>query len=130
MSNDKANSLDADSPGTPERWLVLTLVALDYFILYAHRQILGYLKKPLMDELHLDSEQFGWLGLAFTMSYAIAQIGVGFLGDRFRRRTVLLGSLLISVVSMATMGLARSFTELMFWRVVMGVAQSASVPAI
>jgi MFS family permease len=130
MTTPKYGRPAPDSPGTPDRWLVLTLAALDYFILYAHRSLIAYVKRPLLGELGLNEEQFGWLGAAFDLPYCLAQIGVSYLGDRFARRTVLLGSLSVSVASMAAMGLARDFAELVVWRVLLGLAQSASVPAM
>src|SRR5262249_603787 len=126
-SNDTAAT---DSPGTPDRWLVLTLLALDYFILYTHRSLLAYLKKPLLDELHLNPDEFGWPGLAFHLPHPLAQIGTGYLGDRFPRRTVLLCSMIGSTAALAGMGCTRSFQELFVLRVLLGLAQSASVPAI
>jgi sugar phosphate permease len=119
-----------ESRGTPDRWLVLMLVAIDYFILYAHRSLIGYIKKPLMAGLEIDPEQFGWLGPAFFLPYAVAQIGVGYLGDRFPRRTILLGSLLASTVGLGAMGLAGNFVEMFALRVLLGIVQSVSVPAI
>jgi MFS family permease len=118
------------SRGTPDRWLVLTLVALDYFILYAHRSLIGYLKTPLMVDLDINSEEFGWLGTAFFLPYAVAQVGVGYLGDRFARRSIILVSLLASALGLAAMGLARNFAEMFALRVLLGTAQSATVPAI
>src|SRR5262249_20154935 len=119
-----------DSPAISGRWVVLALVAMDYFILYAHRNLLAYLQKPLTAELDLSKDQFGWLGVAFYLPYALAQIGAGYLGDRFQRRRVILLSLVGSVVALAAMGCVRNFAEIVALRVVLGIAQSASVPAV
>lgn len=122
--------LPPDSPGTPDRWLVLAVVSMDYFLLYVHRSLLGYLKQPLSSDLDLSGEEFGWLGPAWNVPYAVAQLGVGYLGDRYPRRAVLLGSLVASAVALGAMGLASSFAELVVWRIVLGLAQAPSVPAI
>src|SRR4051812_46095790 len=106
MSSARSTPLSTDAPGTPDRWLLLLLVAVDYFLLYAHRSLLGYLKQPLTTDLGLTSDQFGWLGSAWHVPYALAQLGVGYLGDRFPRRAVLLGSLLGSTLAMAGLGIA------------------------
>ena len=119
-----------DSPGTPDRWLVLLLVAATYFMLYLHRSVLNSVQPPLIADLKLTDEQVGLLGTWFFFPYALAQLGMGYLGDRFRRRTVLYASLLGSVIALALMGLVRTFPELLAARVLMAIAQSASVPAI
>jgi MFS family permease len=130
MAKPADSAVPADSPGIPGRWLVLALVALDYFLLYSQRNLLGFLEKPLVAGLELTSKEFGWLQPAFNLPYAAAQLGVGFLADRYPRRKVLMGSLLLSVASLALMGMAVGFWDLFAWRVFMGLAQAASVPAI
>lgn len=120
----------ANDAGAPDRWLVLILLSLDYFVLYLHRNLINYLQPPLIADLDLTDTQLGFLRWGFVLPYALAQIGVGYLGDRYRRRSVLLVSLVTSTIVLAAMGLARSFTELLILRILLAVAQSASVPAI
>src|SRR5688500_9830382 len=118
-----------DSPGTPDRWLVLFLVALSSFNLYLQRSLVNYVQPPLareldvtLDELDevgnrkLDDGRLGWLTTWFFVPYALAQLGVGYFGDRFRRRTVLLCSLAGSAVALALMGAVRSFEQLLALR--------------
>ena len=116
--------------GTPDRWFVLSLLALDYFTLYLHRNLINYLQPPIESDLGLSETQLGLLHWGFLVTYALSQVFVGYLGDRFRRRTVLLTSLIISTVALASMGLANNFAQLFTWRVILAMAQSASVPAI
>lgn len=116
--------------GAPDRWFVLALVSLNYFTLYLHRNLLSYIQPSLVGELGLSDTQLGLLQQAFLLPYCVSQIGVGYLSDRFRRRSVLLTSLTLSVVSLACTGLAHGFAELVAWRVLLALGQAASVPAI
>ena len=116
--------------GTPDRWWVLLLVALDYFVLYLHRSVIFFVLPPLIAELHLTDEQVGNLQMAFIIPYGVLQLFVGYFGDRFRRRTVLICSISTAVVALAGLGLARNYWDLLILRVLLGIAQSASVPAI
>ncbi len=118
------------SRGTPDRWLLLTLVSLNYFALYVHRNLINYFQPPLQDDLALDQFQLGLLRWGFVLPYCLAQLWVGYLGDRYRRRTVLLVSLVASTVALGLMGLARSFESLLALRILLALAQSPSVPAI
>ena len=112
------------------RWQVLILVALDYFTLYLHRSVLNNLQAPVRSDLNISEAQWGGLQAAFLFSYATTQILVSYLGDRFRRRTVLLGSLSASFVCVALMAFAQNYWTLFGLRIALGIAQSASVPAI
>ncbi len=112
------------------RWLALILVALTYFTLYLHRSLINYLQTPMMEDLQIGDDQVGWLQTAFLFPYALSQLFVGYLGDRFRRRTVLIGSLLASAMLLTAMGFAQSFLGMVLLRVGLGFAQAACVPAI
>ena len=118
------------SSGTPDRWLLLTLVSLNYFALYVHRNLINYFQPPLQADLGLDQFQLGLLRWGFVLPYCLAQLWVGYLGDRYRRRTVLLVSLVASTLALGLMGLARSFESLLALRLLLALAQSPSVPAI
>ncbi len=128
MNQSPANS--HERYGTSDRWFVLSLLAVNYFTLYLHRNLINYLQPPIKSELHLTETQLGLLDWAFNVTYAVSQIFVGYLSDRLRRRTVLIVSLTSSVGMLAGMGLSQSFNQLFVLRVVLALAQSASVPAI
>ena len=116
--------------GPPNRWWLLLLVATAYLILIQHRQLIGYIQLPLSEELGLTGAQAGVLDTAFLIPYALSQIFVASLSDRFQRRRVLALSLMASAICLLAMGFADSFHQLFVLRVVLGLAQSASVPAI
>lgn len=116
--------------GVPDRWFILSLLAVNYFTLFLHRNLIQYVQPPLTEELGLTDTQLGWLDAAFRIAYAFAQIGVGYFGDRFRRRTVLLLSQALSTVILGAMGLAQDFSQLLILRVMLAITQSVSVPAI
>ena len=114
----------------PDRWFILTLVSLNYFTLLLHRQVIGYVLPPLELELGLTETQQGWLLPAFIFPYGLSQLFMGYLSDRFRRRSILLYSLSGSVLVVAAMAFAKDFTQLLILRSCLGLAQAASVPAI
>lgn len=120
----------SESPGTHDRWQMLTLVALNYFILYAHRHVINYFQPPLKADLNLSDLQIGFLSWAFTLPYCLAQICVGYLGDRYRRRSVVLAGLLASTFALVGMGLAPNFEALLAFRILLALGQSPSVPAM
>jgi sugar phosphate permease len=116
--------------GAPDRWLVLGLLAVDYFTLYIHRNVINYVQPPLKADLGMTDGEMGLLSPAFVFPYALAQIGAGYLGDRLPRRAVLLWSLLGSVVVLAAMAFVGSFIELAVLRVLLGIVQATSFPTM
>ena len=116
--------------GRSDRWFLLTLVALNYFTIYLQRNLLNYVQIPLQDGLGLTETQIGWLRPAWLMPYCLAQLGVGYLSDRFRRRTVVLSSLAASSCCLTAMGLSQGFGDMVLGRIVLGIGQSCAVPAM
>lgn len=133
--NDASRLLPSDSPGTPDRWFMLAYVGMNYFVLYTHRNLVNYIQPALMKTvadggLGLTDAELGWLGPAWSVPYCAAQLFVGYLSDRYRRRTVILSSLMASVLALAAMGLVRDINELLVGRVLLGLAQACAVPAM
>ena len=128
MKISKSSSQHDHDPSN--RWWILSLVALAYFVLIQHRSLLFYVQEPLSKELSLTKTQLGTLDMSFLIPYSIAQLFVAYLSDRLQRRRVLVFSLLASSMALAAMGFASGFYTLMGWRIVLGFTQSASVPAI
>ncbi|MAV38047.1 MAG: hypothetical protein CMJ59_21635 [Planctomycetaceae bacterium] len=116
--------------GPSNRWWILSLVALAYFVLIQHRSLVFYVQVPLSAELSLTKLQAGLLDTAFLIPYSIAQLFVAYLSDRLQRRRVLAFSLLASALALIAMGFVNSFFELLALRITLGFAQAASVPAI
>jgi ACS family D-galactonate transporter-like MFS transporter len=109
---------------------MLALVSLAYFILFLHRSLLNYVQPPIKQELAFTDTQLGALRSAWMVAYCVAQLWVGYLGDRFRRRSILLASLLGSAVVLGAMGAAQSFPEMFVLQILLALVQSPSVPAI
>ena len=135
MNAEPRKTLDPNSLGTHDRWFMLALVASNYFTIYLHRNLVNYIQPALVKTieeggLDLKDYQIGWLGPAWLLPYCFAQLMVGYLSDRFRRRTVILASLMASVVALAAMGFAEDFRELFLGRVLLGIGQACAVPAM
>ena len=127
--NDTSDSLQQEY-GPSNRWWLLSLVAMAYFVLIQHRLVIGYVQVPLTSELGLSDSESGMLDTAFLIPYGISQLFVAYLSDRLQRRRVLAVSLLASSVCLFAMGFVGGFWQLVGLRVLLGFSQSASVPAI
>ncbi|MCH8244073.1 MAG: MFS transporter [Planctomycetes bacterium] len=135
MNSAPPETSDTAGPGTRDRWFMLALVASNYFTIYLHRNLVNYIQPALKEPIEqgglgLTDFEIGLLGPAWLLPYCFAQLMVGYLSDRFPRRTVILASLMASVVALAATGLARNFPELFLGRVMLGIGQACAVPAM
>lgn len=106
-------------------WLLCALS----FILYVDRVNLATAAGAIKAELGLSNTELGVAFSAFAYSYAICQIGGGWIADRFGARITLIGCGLIWVVSTFTTGLVHSLTLLFAARLLLGIGEGATLPA-
>jgi predicted MFS family arabinose efflux permease len=116
--------------GVPDRWFILSLLLLNYFVLYMHRAVFTYIQTPLLEDLKLNESQLHSATMAWQLTYSLSALFVAYLSDRFRRRTVLIGALALSTALLAGMGCAQGFYDFLILRILFAAAQAASVPAI
>jgi len=82
-------------------WQVLTFLLLwiTYCITYFLRKPLGIIKGDLSSELLLTKVSLGWCDLALTLPYALVQLLLPFLSDKFDARWILSSCLLGAGIS-------------------------------
>src|ERR1041384_20634 len=99
---------------TRVRWWMLVLFSLMYLICYLDRGIISVAQPEIRQTFGLNLSQMGLVLAAFTWAYAIGQIPVGWLGDRFGPRRVLMVLLswtsMCAVMTGAAVGLGSLFT--------------------
>ncbi|TMF35352.1 MAG: MFS transporter [Chloroflexi bacterium] len=85
---------------------------------------------PLIEkELHISDSEFGLLGTAFLLVYAIAALPFGYWGDRGVRKTVIgVGVTIWSIATLFT-GFARTYAQLFLSRAVVGIGEASYYPA-
>src|SRR5450432_2349855 len=74
---------------------VLILLSISICINYVDRGTLSVAAAPLTQELHLGPKQMGLLLSCFFWTYALSQIGSGWLVDRYNVRWVFGGGFLL-----------------------------------
>lgn len=105
--------------------LLWTVVMLNYF----DRQLLSVVRVPIVQDIPMTDAQFGLITSAFLVIYAVLSPVGGFLADRYSRRIVILGSLVVwSTVTWWT-GHARDYETLFIARAAMGISEAFYIPA-
>jgi len=80
-------------------------------------------------EFALNPSQLGWLLSAFFWTYALLQIGAGWLVDRFSAKWVYGSAFLVWSLATALTGFVTSFQALLWVRLLLGIGESANYPA-
>jgi MFS family permease len=118
------NSLRTPRPSIgPALGTVLLLVALN-LLNYIDRYILSGEMQPIQREFHTSDQQMGALGTAFFVFYMVAAPLTGWLGDRFRRKPLIVtGAVLWSLATLAAVWI-HSYSTLYLRQALVGIGEA------
>ncbi len=112
------------------RAYTLFILVVVYTFNFIDRQIVGILAVPIKADLGLTDTQLGLMGgLAFALFYTGLGIPVAMLADRFSRTWIMTAALTIWSAMTAACGLAKTFTQLLFARIGVGVGEASLSPS-
>jgi ACS family D-galactonate transporter-like MFS transporter len=116
---------------TRHKWLVVTLLALGMAIAYVDRANLSsVLAVPsFRDWIGLDDRGRGLLNSAFFWSYALMQIPMGWVVDRYGAKRPYAVGFSVWTLASASAGMAQNAGQLASARLALGVGESVSIPA-
>lgn len=103
-----------------------TLVAILFFTwgtVFLDRMSQLYLAPYFAPEFHLSSKQIGTLASVLAIAWAVSTFFFGALSDRVGRRPVLIPAVFAFSALSWISGLAHSYHELLFIRILMGIAE-------
>ncbi|MGH8142510.1 MAG: MFS transporter [Steroidobacteraceae bacterium] len=125
-----ANS-DGGSFGSPAyRWYVLIILTTAYTVSFIDRQVLALLIAPIRRDFHISDTQVSLLiGLAFAIFYILLGIPIGWIADRRSRRGTIAAGISIWCFMAAACGITRSYMQLFYARVGVGVGEAALSPS-
>jgi len=103
---------------------LLGVLLAAYVLSFIDRNILAILVGPIREEFSISDFQFSILHL-----YVVLGIPVGWLVDRFNRRWIIIGGVLVWSVMTCLCGFARNFPTLFLARVGVGVGEASLSPA-
>ncbi|MEM5316344.1 MFS transporter [Paraburkholderia sp. JHI869] len=139
MTPSASPSLPADpaapssaSPHTVSRrrqLVVLGALFAAWAVAYTDRIVIGTAIIPISHELGLNDAAKGYVLGAFYATYALMQLGGGWLADRLGARRVLVGCLALWSLFTALTGAAWSLGSLLAFRLLFGVGEGSFAPA-
>lgn len=139
QGNAPGNAGDPKDSGSPTwvRWQIVGLLGIIAALTYLDRLNLSIAGEYIQNEFAFSTQTMGWILSSFMLGYALFQVPVGWLGDRFGPRNLLVIALLWwSLFTAATaiapnlplagwFGVAWSFAIVRF---LIGVGESATFP--
>ncbi len=109
-------------------WQLAFLLATAVFINYVDRGNLATAAPVLATELHLSATQIGVLLSSFYWTYAVSQLGAGWLAERYPVQRVIAAGFTLWCIATILTGFASTFAALLLLRLVLGRRRERRVP--
>lgn len=117
-------------PPTTRRYLVFQLSCLVSFILYVHRYTFGIVRPMLEEEYGYSNTELETIGSIFYLGYTFASVPAGMIADLFGTHLFLGSIIIVWSLLLPLIGLKLGILGLSAVRVLFGVAQSGTYPAL
>lgn len=122
------------APGTTAvsqtAWWMVAVLFLMYVFSWLDRLILSMLVTPIKADLLLSDVQISLItSTSFAIFYALFGLPLGWAADRFSRRWIIFGGLMLWASATVACGFMRSFEGLLFARILVGAGEAALLPA-
>jgi MFS family permease len=130
MATTALDSVDESKyPKPAYAWYVVSLICVGYVFAFMDRIIVGLLTTSIQRDLMLTDTQMGVLqGIAFALFYTLFGIPIGWLVDRWHRKTILGIGMVVWSVTTAACGYATSFWTMFLARVGVGIGEATLNP--
>jgi len=112
----------AVSPGYA--WYALGVLSFINLINYLDRNVLPPVVDSVKQTFAIDDGAIGLLGSAFFIVYTIVSPAAGYLGDRVKRRTLIVSGILLWSVATVASAFAQDFEHLLIARAMTGVGEA------
>ncbi len=120
---------DIDPAVLGRRWIILVVLCLSLMIVIIGNTSLNVAIPVLARELEASTSELQWIVDAYSLVFAGLLFAAGTAGDRYGRKGVLQGGLVLFLISAAVATLAEDTSMLIASRAVMGVGAALVMPA-
>ncbi len=100
------------------------------FINYVDRGVLPAAAALMQSDLNLSAAQLGVLLSAFFWTYALVQIPVGWVAERYGAHRVLAAGLILWALATVLVGITSAYITLIALRMLLGLGESAGFPCV
>lgn len=120
------------SVGTTPRaaWLALSVLLIGTFMSLLDSTIVNVALPTIRTSLHASEATLSWIISGYALTFGLALIPAGRLGDRYGHKWVFITGLTLFTVASLACGLAQDDTQLIVARVIQGLAAGIYLPAV
>ena len=122
------SNIEAQQTLINRRWLIAALLFFAGLINYFDRTIVSVALPVIAADLHLGPARMGILLSAFFWSYALMQVPIGWLSDRYNLRWLYAGCFALWSLTCGLTGFAASLGVMVVLRVLLGIGESIYLP--
>lgn len=113
-----------------KRYQVLTVLSILSMITFLDRIALSSASSAIMDDLQINTVQWGWILGIFTIAYGAFEVPTGWLGDRLGGKKVLIRVVLWWSFFTILTGFSTGFIMLLVVRFLFGIGEAGAYPNI
>lgn len=125
------SNLEQEKQNLGYGWYMVTLSMVAYIFAFLDRQVVALLIEPIQADLNLSDTQFSLIhGLAFAIFFALAGLPIARITDTKSRPLIIAIGVAAWSLATALCGAAKSFWQLFFARMGVGVGEAALSPAV
>ena len=110
------------------RYAVLSFLCLATVIAYVQRSAMNGATKAIEDDLHVTSQDLGWVMSGWYLLYSLFQLPSGWVADRLGSKPALIAFAVVWSLLTGIAGLASSWSALLILWAFMGSAQAGIFP--
>jgi len=114
--------------GHPRRWAILAVLVVSLLVVVLDNTVLNIALPTIQRDLNASQSELVWAIDSYILSFAALLFTMGVLGDRYGRKKVLSGGLLLFGVASGVCAFSTSGGMLIGWRAVMGIGGAAVMP--
>lgn len=109
-------------------WVTVIALFLFMAINFADKAVIGLLAVPIMRDMNLSAAQFGLVGSAFFLLFAVSALGFGLIANRLNTTWLIAGLALVWVLAQVPMIWPASLATLLVCRIVLGAGEGPALP--
>ncbi|AMW33047.1 MFS transporter [Fervidobacterium islandicum] len=114
--------------GAKDRKKISLFLFLLLVVLNADQMVMSPVIGMIEKEFNITDSHIGLIGGVFSIVGALISLIWGYLTDKYSRKWLLIGSILVGEVPCLLTAISGSYGELFFWRVLTGIGIGASFP--
>jgi MFS family permease len=119
--------MPAAAPHSRQR-LALAIVMVVLFLTFLDNTVVSVALGSVQSDLHAGVTALQWVVSAYALTFAVAMLAFGMIGDEFGRKRVMLSGAGVFCAGSVLCAMAPSASVLIAGRAVMGVGAAASEP--